>query len=448
MKRSILENPKTDKSPSINLGKKDGIITPYWRKRLLKLFRSFIPSHIRKEEQIWLTTPEEIVAFSQRIKNCNEDFSSIQYICITETIADIYDIIDFFNLLREKTNPFVKIIYLNYNWLWSPLFGISSSIGFSRQRSLENFYRESDVDCFLDIAGWENFKKIKQYFLPAKIPAIGDFFDSFLVKLPLLRNLALITVFMARKSSDSQGQEYSTSVLIPCRNEEDNIEAVVQRMPDFGKSIDLVFINDKSTDTTEEKILTYQKLFPEKNIVLVQGKGQGKGEAVREGMKYATGDICMILDADLTVIPEDLPQFYEAMKLRRADFLHGTRLVYPQEEEAMKFANIVGNIGFSIVFTYILDQRTTDTLCGTKVYWRKDWPIFEEMKSVLQNSDLWGDYNLIFGAARYGLKIAQLPVRYFERLEGTTKMNKRIRNGLIMLRVAWHALWKVKFISH
>jgi glycosyltransferase involved in cell wall biosynthesis len=242
-------------------------------------------------------------------------------------------------------------------------------------------------------------------------------------------------------------EDHSTTVLIPCKNEEDNIRAAVKRMPDFGKSVELLFINDKSTDRTEEEIHLCQKEYPDKKIVLVQGKGLGKGEAVRTGMKVATGDICMILDADLTVIPEDLPHFYEAINFRRADFVHGTRFVYSQEEGAMRFANIIGNTGFSIIFSYILEQRTSDTLCGTKVFWRRDWPIFEETKEILQNSDLWGDYNLIFGASRFGLKIGQLPVRYFERLEGITKMNKRIKNGLIMIRVAWHALWSVKFVN-
>jgi len=173
----------------------------------------------------------------------------------------------------------------------------------------------------------------------------------------------------------------------------------------------------------------------------VQGPGEGKGNAVRTASK----DICMILDADMTVIPEDLPQFYEAMWVRKADFIYGTRLVYPHESGAFRAANIVGNMCFSWMFSYILDQRTTDTLCGTKVYWRKDWTLFEECREELSNIDLWGDYNLIFGASRFCLKIGQLPVRYFERLEGETKMNKRIRNSPIMLQVATRALFRIKF---
>lgn len=448
MKRSILENPKQERKASTKLGIKDGWVTAQWKNRLTKFYRSLIPANVAVENQIWLTTPEEITHFAERLKDDNEDFSHLEYICFTESLADIYDIFDFFADLNRKTGLFTKVIYCNYNWLWSPIFSLSGSLGFSRQRELSNFYRKADIDCFMEMAGWENVKTIQKYLLPVKVPFIGEFFDSFLIKLPLLRIFSLIDVFVARKSAEFQSQQdYSVTILIPCRNEEDNVEAAIKRTPIFGSRLEFLFINDKSTDRTEEIILNMQASLPDKNIVLVQGRGKGKGEAVREGMKFATGDMCMILDADLTVIPEDLPQFYEPMRSRRADFIHGSRLVYPQEEEAMRFANILGNVGFSILFSYILDQRTTDTLCGTKVYWRKDWPIFEEMKQVLENSDVWGDYNLIFGAARFGLKTAQLPVRYFERLAGTTKMTKRFKNGLIMLKVAWYALWQVKFIS-
>ena len=447
MKWSILENPKNSKKASLQLGTHERFFTPYCRKRITNFYHSIIPAHIEKDKQIWLDTPEKITKFIKELESTNTDLSMIEYVCIIDNITDIYDIIDFYSRLKNKLPDHAKILYSNFNWIWSPIFRIASFLGLSRHRPLSNFYRDGDLDCFMDMSGWENVKKIKRYILPCKIPIIGAIFDNFLVRLPLFRIFSLNTIFIARKSSDGQHKDHTVTVLVPCKNEEKNIFAIINRMPSFGQSLEILFINDKSTDDTEKNILQYQKEYPHKNIVLTQGQGLGKGEAIRTGMKTATGDICIILDADLTVIPEDLPQFYESLNSRRADFIHGTRLIYSQEDNAMRFANILGNIGFSIIFTYILEHRTTDTLCGTKVYWRKDWAIFEEMKLILKNSDLWGDYNLIFGASRYGLKIAQLPVRYFERLEGVTKMNNRIKNGFIMLRVAWHALWKVKFIN-
>ncbi|MBD3308946.1 glycosyltransferase [candidate division KSB3 bacterium] len=444
-KRSVFENPKSQQKISLQIGEKEGRFTTLWRRRVRRFYASIIPSHISESQQLWLITPQEVVNFVERLRQPEYDVSSIEYVCILETIADIYDIMEFFSLLRKKLADHARIIYFNHNWKWFPIFKIAGLWGLCRKRAFGNLYHTSDLDCFADMSGLENVKKIPRYLLPFALPGIGKFFDSFLAKLPVCRAFTLITVFIARKAVDHSNQEHSVTVLIPCKNEENNVEAAIKRMPAFGKSLEILFINDKSTDRTEETILHCQNNFLEKNIQLAQGKGQGKGEAIRTGMKEATGDICMILDADLTVIPEDLPQFYDAMNLRRADFLYGTRLVYPQEEEAMRFANTVGNVGFSMIFSYILEQRVTDTLCGTKVFWRRDWPIFEETRWILDNYDLWGDYNLIFGAAYYGLKLGELPVRYFNRLEGMTKMEKRIKNGMIMLKVAWQALWKIKF---
>ena len=445
-KRTILENPKQDKKITIELGIKEGFITPFWQRKITKFLSSLIPSRIKPEQQVWLDKPEKLVEFVDNIKNPDYDLSSIEYVCISCTISDVYDIVDFFSTLKLKLPDHAKVFYCNYNWKWEWAFILSGLIGFSMKKRWGNFYRDADLNCFLDMSGWENIQEIRRYLLPFKLKFISTFFDN-LVRLPILRGFALNTFFVARKKSEGIIEDHSVTVLIPCKNEETNIEAIVKRMPLFGKSIELIFVNDKSTDRTESKILSCQKQFPQKNIKLIEGDGKGKGEAVREGMKTASGDICMILDADLSVIPEDLPQFYNAINSRRADFIHGTRLVYSQEYDAMRPANILGNILFSLIFSYVLEQRVTDTLCGTKVYWRRDWLIFEEMKSILKDTDVWGDYNLIFGAARFGLKVGELPVRYFQRLEGVTKMNKRIRNGLIMLRVAWHALFSVKFIG-
>ncbi|GMT41756.1 MAG: glycosyl transferase [bacterium] len=445
--RSIFSNPKTGFGLIRNLKTNNALLTGMWRNRLIRYYKNIIPSNVDRAKQIWLTTSEEINSFYKGQKEGTHDLSEIEYVCISEAISDVYDIIDHFSLLRAELPDHARLIFTNFNWLWSPLFYLSGLVGLSRKRDLVNFYREGDLNCFLDMAGWEVVKQINGFFIPFRIPIIGTLFDNILAKLPGFRNFVLNNVTVARKRLEGKTGDYSVSVLIPCKNEEDNIRACVKRVPKMGTYTELVFINDKSTDSTENVIKNCIKEFPDKNIVLAQGKGLGKGEAVACGMEKAAGDICMILDADLTVMPEDLPQFYEAIRLRRADFIHGTRLVYAQENDSMRFFNLLGNIMFSILFTYIIGERTTDTLCGTKVYWRRDWPLFMEMKNLLKKSDMWGDYQLIFGAARFNLKIAQLPVRYYERLQGTTKMNKRLRNGLIMLRITWYAFWKVKFFG-
>lgn len=443
--RSIFENPKQNDKVYLNLNSQDGFITPFWNKKIERFFNYLIPQSVLSEKKIFLTSSKQLLEFLNKLEDSTYDLSNIEYVCITSTISDIYDIIDFFTKLRAKLPNKAKVIYTNYNWKWKYLFKLSSLLGFSKKRKWGNLYRDEDLDCFLHMSGWENVQKHQQYITPFDFGVFSKILDN-LFRLPILNMFTLNTIFIAR-GIGSSNKQHSVTVLIPCKDEENNIEAIVKRTTNMGERTELLFINDMSTDSTEKLVLECKEKYSNKNIKLIQGKGKGKGEAIREGMKFATGDICMILDADLTVIPEDLPQFYDAINSRRADFINGTRLIYPQENDAMRPLNIIGNIIFSIIFSYLIGQRITDTLCGTKVFWKNDWILFEEMKALLKDSDVWGDYNLIFGAARFGLKIGELPVRYFQRLEGLTKMTKRFKNGLIMLNVAWHALWKVKFLK-
>jgi len=90
----------------------------------------------------------------------------------------------------------------------------------------------------------------------------------------------------------------------------------------------------------------------------------------------------------------------------------------------MRFFNKLGNVAFSQLFTYLLQQPIKDTLCGTKVLWRKDYERIAAARSYFGDFDPFGDFDLIFGAARLGLKIAELPVRYRDRSYGETNIQR------------------------
>jgi glycosyltransferase involved in cell wall biosynthesis len=214
----------------------------------------------------------------------------------------------------------------------------------------------------------------------------------------------------------------------------------VERIPVMGKHTEIIFCDDKSTDGTGEEVRRMQKLYPERDIRLVEGPGICKAENVWAGFRAARGDALMILDADLSVMPEELPAFFGALASRRGEFVNGSRLVYPMQKGAMKFANMVGNKVFGLTFSFLLDQRIKDTLCGTKVLWREDWVRMEPNLGSWGIRDLWGDYELLFGASRLGLEIVEVPVRYQERIYGVTKMTKVLANGVRMMRICWHAL--------
>ena len=220
-----------------------------------------------------------------------------------------------------------------------------------------------------------------------------------------------------------------------------NIQPAVERIPEMGKFTEIIFCDDKSTDRTADEVRRMQAAYPWKNVRLVNGPGICKAENVWTGFRRATGDMVLILDADLSVIPEELPLFFEALVRGRGDFVNGSRMIYPMQERAMKFANMLGNKAFGLAFSFLLEQRIKDTLCGTEGLWRRDWERLEKNLGSWGLKDMWGDYELLFGAGRLQLEIAEIPVHYQERIHGVTKVTKVFANGWRMLGICWHA-WR------
>jgi glycosyltransferase involved in cell wall biosynthesis len=184
---------------------------------------------------------------------------------------------------------------------------------------------------------------------------------------------------------------------------------------------------------------------PNLDIKAAVQDGRGKGDAVRKGFDLARGDILMILDADLTMPPEDLPKFYEIMTSGRGEFVNGSRLVYPMEEQAMRLLNLVANRIFAYSFSYLLNQRLTDTLCGTKVLHKRHYRRIVADRAYFGDFDPFGDFDLIFGAAKSNLKFVEVPIRYMARTFGETQIS-RFRHGWLLLRMVVFAWWKLKAI--
>jgi glycosyltransferase involved in cell wall biosynthesis len=239
-------------------------------------------------------------------------------------------------------------------------------------------------------------------------------------------------------------KDVSVSVIIPCKDEKENVEAAVRRMPELGRETEIIFCDDQSTDGTADETVRVRASYPHKDVSLKKGPGICKSKNVWTGFDAATCDILMILDADLTTMPEELSYFLDVIASGQAEFVNGSRLVYPVPKGAMNTANMLGNKFFSVAFTYLLGQRVKDTLCGTKVLWRSDWERIKPMIGSWGIEDRWGDYELLFGAAKLNLKILDLPVHYQERIYGSTKMTKVFRNGLVMLKMCWHGFLKLK----
>jgi len=309
----------------------------------------------------------------------------------------------------------------------------------------QNNLPTADIANLLRLADYEIVRREWRQLVPKRLLGLGSFINRFIAPLPGIRRLALRNYVVARPVAkrEKPANLPSVSVLVPCRNEKGNIENAVTRMPAFAPDIEILFVEGHSKDGTFEECERVRAAYPDRDIKVMRQDGKGKGDAVRKGFAAARGDILMILDADLTVPPESLGKFYDAMVLGRGEFINGTRLVYPMEREAMRFLNNLANHGFAILFSYLLNQRFTDTLCGTKVIKRLDYKRLEANRSYFGDFDPFGDYDLIFGAVKLNLKIVEIPIRYDARRYGETQIS-RFTHGWLLARMVVFAWRKLK----
>ncbi len=370
-------------------------------------------------------------------------------ILLTNVVGCFDNVQDVLRQLRKVCHDRTRIIITYYNYVWEPVLKMGEWIGLKKKSPQQNWLSYIDIENLLFLSDFESYKVTRRQILPFNIPIISWLVNRYIARLPFFNHFGLSQFVFARPMSvqtENVLEKYSTTVVIPARNEAGNIENAITRLPVFGKHTEIIFVEGNSTDNTWDVIRDVQaKYAATHDIKIAQQEGKGKGDAVRKGYAMATGDILMILDADLTVPPEDLPKFYEALASGKGEFINGSRLVYPMEDKAMRFLNTLGNKFFSTLFSWMLEQPIKDTLCGTKVMFREDYIKLVANRKFFGEFDPFGDFDLLFGAFKLNLKIVDLPIRYRERVYGDTNIS-RFKHGLLLLRMCWFAAGKVKFI--
>ena len=364
-------------------------------------------------------------------------------IIISDTLNLAADVQRLLERLHAVSHADTRLIVNFQNTLWRPLLSAARASGLKAPQPQNSWLASSDVLNLLRLAGWTPVWRHGRILVPFRALGIGTFVNRWLA--PFLQWFCLTVFFVARRETVSGVKPPTVSVVIPARNEAGNIPAAVVRTPQMGGGTELIFVEGHSRDNTWSEIQRVAAAHPERAIKILQQTGKGKGDAVRAGFAVATGDILMILDADLTMPPEELPKFYEVIASGRAEFANGVRLVYPMDERAMQFLNLCANKAFGLIFTWLLGQPVKDTLCGTKVLTRAHYHRIAANRAYFGDFDPFGDFDLLFGAAKLNLKIADVPIRYRERTYGTTNI-QRWRHGVLLLRMVWFAARKLKFV--
>jgi SAM-dependent methyltransferase len=369
------------------------------------------------------------------------------FIILSDLVNDVEDVQTVFEVVKAHCDSNTRIVLNFYSHLWSAPLSLAQKIGWATPTLLQNWLTVSDIRGLMDLSGLEPIRSTKEVLWPVKTPFIDSLFNRYLVRLWPFKYLALTNLMIARVKPENTQVDESLSVSIVCaaRNEEGHIEEIIERTPELGRHTELIFVEGNSTDDTYNKIEKEIAKNTHRDLSLYKQPGTGKGDAVRCGFKHATGDILMILDADMTVPPEDLTRFYNAIASGNGEYINGVRLVYPMEEEAMRFFNILGNKFFSLAFSWLLGQPIKDCLCGTKVLTRENYLRIAENRSYFGDFDPFGDFDLIFGASKINLKFIDLPIRYKERRYGDTNID-RWSHGWLLLKMVFFAAKRIKFV--
>ena len=379
------------------------------------------------------------------LENLGEEIG-FDIIILNNTLNTVNDVQKLLENLENISFDNTKLIITFHNWLWQPLLKIAEKIGERQPQPPESWLTPGDIKNLLDISGWEVLKEGNRCLMPKHIPLITPFTNRWISQFPIFENFGL-THWMVAGISNKKKIDASVSVIIPARNESGNISSAISRMPHLGKSTEVIFVEGHSEDQTWEEIEKISRTYKGNiKISSYQQTGKGKADAVWLGFEKAQGDILIILDADLTVRPEDLTRFVKSMEEGSAEFINGCRLVYPRSKKAMPLLNTAANRFFAIIFSWLLRQRLKDTLCGTKVIWKKDYEDLKKGRSYFGDFDPFGDFDLLFGANKLNLKISEVPVRYQERTYGKSNIS-HIKEGIILCKMCIVAAKKLRFIK-
>jgi len=376
--------------------------------------------------------------------------STFDYVILANTISYIHHIQQALHHIYLACQPETRVILTFHNPAWEPILKLATLIGQRMPISDLNWLSFEDVENLLNITGFEIISSGKRLLFPKNIPLISWFFNRVVAPLPGLNSLCLSEYIVARiRPGISEGQEnirnMTCSIIIPARNEAGNIERCVTQMPPMGKHTEIIFVEGHSTDSTWEEIQRVKQKYGDQwDIKICQQQGKGKGDAVRQGFDLATGDVFIILDSDLTVSPEDLVYFFEAVASGYCEMANGCRLIYPLKSEAMPWLNQMANRFFAWMLSYLLNTKIKDSLCGTKAISRKNYLKLSANRSYFGDFDPFGDFDLLFGAAKLGLKIKDVPVRYLPRTYGTSNI-QHLKEGLVLLKMCLYAARKIKF---
>jgi SAM-dependent methyltransferase len=370
-------------------------------------------------------------------------------VLLVNVVTHLTDVQTTLQRLQAVVHPRSRVLIYSYSRLWQPLLRVAEMLGMKFRQPPEAWLPPEEIANMLRLADFEVVRNDAQLVCPAHVPLLADLCNRYLGRLPVLDQLSLMFGIVARpaprRESETPGGRPSVSVVIPCRNEAGHIPPLIASLPALPAGSEFLLVEGNSSDDTEEVIRRQIEARPDLPLRFLKQTGRGKGDAVRLGFAASRGDVLLILDADMGVAASDVPKFVDVLVRGKGEFVNGSRLVYPMEGRAMRFLNLLANKAFAVLFSWLLGQQVRDTLCGTKALWRSDYERIVANRSFFGDFDPFGDFDLLFGAARLNFRIVDVAVRYHERRYGSTNIS-RFRHGWLLLRMSAFAAHKLKLL--
>ncbi len=351
------------------------------------------------------------------------------YVILSNLLEYIPDCLDFFQKIKRFCSHNARVVITNVNPLWEPIMYLSTKLKLRTPDIQRNYITKRDVINMLTLCDYDIIEDGFRMLIPKRVFLVSGFLNKLFSRIPGVSNFCCMQYIIAwERPRILQAPEPSCSVIVPCFNELANIRECIARIPRMGKFTEIIVVDDGSSDGTGDIVSEIARKNNEVSLVR-HPVNRGKALAIKTGFENAKGDIVIILDADMAVPPEELPKFFYAIANGNAEFVNGTRMIYPMEKGAMRFFNFLGNKMFGMILSILVGQRNTDTLCGTKAMLRKYY-------EYINIDSRWGDFDLLFGAAKLKLKTVEMPVHYKRRIAGRSKM-KAVKDGFLFLKVCW-----------
>ncbi len=399
----------------------------YYRKRVQQTLDFIIP---KNKKTLFIDAQGK---FLGKIKR-NEKYDLI---FLNGTLGKSTDLVGQLLSLQTYCHPSTRVLIYQHNHLWQWILTLAEKFSLKRQEGVQNWLSVADTSVYLSGTGFEVTRVFRRTICPIFALGLGPVVNAIGVIIPFFDFFKLDQFILARPLPElfPGTSPNSLTVCITVRNEKDNIEKIVKSLPLVCQNQEILFVEGHSTDGTRGEVERVIKKYHSKNVRVIGQPGKGQGDAIRVGFKDAKGEIIILYEGDGTSDPGDLKYFYDVMRVGRFEFIEGSRFVYPLVSDAMPLLNKLGNIFFAKWFSFFLGQRTTDVLSGIKAILKRDYNLLFDRWGFLGLQDPFGDFELLYGAARQGLRIGEVPMRYYPRIYGQSKSSV-LKHGLYLLRMA------------